>query len=415
MLGMPTVADFIGKDRARVMAAIPRYRPTTAPALFSAGFRPFFLLSGLWAFCAVPLWILAFAGNTTLPVLLTGPVWHAHEMVFGFGMATVAGFLLTAVPNWTGRMPLQGAPLIGLVALWIAGRLAMLTSAWLGPLPAAIIDLAFPVAFLLVIGREILTGRNWRNLPVLAALSVLLIANLLVHVGALEIRDTGSLGNRLGIATLLALITLIGGRIVPSFTRNWLAKQRPNVRSPESFGRVDQGAMAVTLLALCAWTIVPGSSLTAVLALLAAVANAVRLRRWRGFSVLAEPLLWVMHLGYAWLTVGLLLVAGGSVVELLSPTAALHALTVGAIGTMTLGVMTRATLGHTGRALTAGSGTTIAFGLVSVSATIRVLAPMLPPEYLPLLDLSAAAWSGAFGLFVVLYAGLLTTPRPTGR
>lgn len=394
------------------MAAIPRYRQTTGPALLSAGFRPFFLLSGLWACVAIPLWVAAFGGMDVLPSEMPASVWHVHEMVFGYGMATVAGFLLTAVPNWTGRMPLQGLPLAGLVVLWAAGRAAVFGCGWLGLGPAAALDLAFPLVFTLSIAREVIAGRNWRNLPVLAALTLLLAANLLVHLGLVAGLETEALGNRLGIATLLGLIGLVGGRIIPSFTRNWMTKQRPGLKAPASLGLIDQAAMAVTILALAAWAAVPDSAATAWLALAAGIANAVRLARWRGLSVLAEPLLWVLHLGYAWLPIGLFLVAGSYwLPQFLPPTAALHALTAGAIGTMTLAVMTRASLGHTGRALTAGPGTTTVFLLVTAATLFRLMAPAGGEHYLTLIELAASAWSGAFGLFVVLYAPLLARPR----
>src|SRR6185437_2106970 len=212
---------------SRVMAAIPRYRAHQGLALLSAGFRPFFLLAALWAAVAIPLWLALFAGAPAVPTALAPAVWHAHEMVCGYAAATVAGFLLTAIPNWTGRMPLQGAPLAALALLWAAGRIGVLLSGIWGPVAAAALDLAFPVVFLGAIAREIAAGHNWRNLPMVGALSLLLIGNLLVHLGALGIAQTAALGNRLGIATLVMLITFIGGRIVPSFTRNWLVREQP--------------------------------------------------------------------------------------------------------------------------------------------------------------------------------------------
>ncbi|MDA8247763.1 MAG: NnrS family protein [Rhodospirillales bacterium] len=393
------------------MTAIPRYRATAAPALLSAGFRPFFLLSGAWAAVAIPLWLLLLAGRADLPTDLPPMLWHAHEMVFGYAVATVAGFLLTAVPNWTGRMPLQGLPLGVLVLLWLAGRAAMLLPGAL-PAPAgAALDLAFLTVFLLAIGREIVAGRNWRNLPVLAALSLLLAANLLVHVGAAAGFALAMAGIRLGIATLLALIGLIGGRIIPSFTRNWLARRDPKGALPAPFGTIDRVALGVTVAALALWVALPDARATGALLAGAGVANAVRLARWRGAATLAEPLLAVLHLGYAWIAAGLLLLGAGDFVTALPAAAALHALTVGAIGTMTVSVMARATLGHTGRALTAGPGISAVFALVTLAAVLRVAAGITAARYGLLLALSGAAWSGAFGLFVILFARLLATPR----
>ncbi|HKR19599.1 MAG TPA: NnrS family protein [Stellaceae bacterium] len=393
------------------MVAIPRYRSQTVPALLSAGFRPFFLLSAIWAALAVPLWLAFFAGAGAVPTLLPPPVWHAHEMVYGYAAATVAGFMLTAIPNWTGRMPLQGASLAGLAVLWIAGRIGVLLSADFGAAGAAVLDLAFPVAFVAVITREIVAGRNWRNLPMVGALTLLLVGNALVHVEALGWAATGQLGNRIGIATLLMLISLIGGRIVPSFTRNWLTRQRPDHAAPASFGWADRGALGATAIAVIAWVAAPEAAATAWLALVAAVAQGVRLARWRGAGTWREPLLWVLHLGYGWLALGFLLLAVNGFMPLLPATAALHALTAGAIGTMTLAVMTRASLGHTGRKLTAGRGTTTIYVLVTVAAVLRLLAPLAGAQYLLVLSLAGAAWTGAFGLFVVLYGPPLLTPR----
>ncbi len=393
------------------MVAIPRYRSQTAPALLSAGFRPFFLLSAIWAALAVPLWLAFFAGAGAVPTLLPPPVWHAHEMVYGYAAATVAGFMLTASPNWTGRMPLQGASLAGLAVLWIAGRIGVLLSADFGAAGAAVLDLAFPVAFVAVIAREIVAGRNWRNLPMVGALTLLLVGNALVHVEALGWAATGQLGNRIGIATLLMLISLIGGRIVPSFTRNWLTRQRPDHTAPASFGWADRGALGATAIAVIAWVAAPEAVATAWLALVAAVAQGVRLARWRGAGTWREPLLWVLHLGYGWLALGFLLLAVNGFMPLLPATAALHALTAGAIGTMTLAVMTRASLGHTGRKLVAGRGTTTIYVLVTVAAVLRLLAPLAGAQYLLVLSLAGAAWTGAFGLFVVLYGPPLLTSR----
>lgn len=245
-----------------VMSASPHYRPYAGPAILSAGFRPFFLGASIWAAVAMPLWFAAYAEALPVPTLLSPVVWHVHEMVFGFAAATVAGFLLTAIPNWTGRMPLQGAPLAALIALWALGRLAVLFAGAIGAPAAAGADLSFPVAFLAVVGREILAGKNWRNLPMLGALSLLLLGSLFVHLGAIGSIGSAHLGNRLGLATLFMLISLIGGRIIPSFTRNWLAKARPEVSPPVPEGRFDVTALVVTGLALLIWAVAPDAAAT---------------------------------------------------------------------------------------------------------------------------------------------------------
>jgi uncharacterized protein involved in response to NO len=397
------------------MAAIPRYRPRTGPVVLSAGFRPFFLLSALWASLAIPIWLAFFAGQSQVATAFSPAVWHAHEMIFGFGAATVAGFLLTAIPNWTGRMPLQGAPLAVLVLIWITGRIAVLFSADIGAESAAVLDLAFPLVFLAVIAREILAGRNWRNLPMLGALTLLLAGNFLVHLDALDLAETAELGNRLGVATLLMLITLVGGRIVPSFTRNWLAKERPEISAPAGFGAIDRAVLTLVALTLISWVLAPDSKFAAWAALAGGLAVALRLTRWRGGATLREPMLWVLHLGYGWLALGFLLLSFNGFVPLLPPTTALHAFTVGAIGTMMLGVMTRASLGHTGRPLVAGPGTTTIYVLVTLAAILRLLAPLTGAKYLTVLLLAGAAWSGAFGLFVLLYARPLAQPQVKGE
>jgi uncharacterized protein involved in response to NO len=397
------------------MTAIPRYRPHAGPAVLSAGFRPFFLGAAFWSAFAIPLWLLVYSGHQPLPSGLDPLIWHAHEMVFGFAAATVAGFMLTAIPNWTGRLPLQGGPLLLLVALWSLGRLGVLFSQRIGPGAAAILDLSFPLLFLLTVAREIVAGRNWRNLPMVGALSLLFAANLLVHLGALGIAATGQLGNRIGIATLLLLISLVGGRIIPSFTRNWLARQRADTAMPAVFGNFDRAALAATALALALWAALPESMATAAAALVAGVLQAARLLRWQGVRTWHDPLVLILHLGYGWLALGLLLLGVDFFLPVLPPTAALHALTAGAIGTMTLAVMSRASLGHTGRPLAAGPGTCAVYILVTLAALLRVPAPLGGGDYLVLLSLSGGAWSAAFGLFFLLYLGPLTAPRTQGE
>ncbi len=395
----------------RPKAGIPRYRLHGGPTLLSAGFRPFFLFSAIWACLAIPLWLALYAGAVPLPTILAPAVWHAHEMIFGFAAATVAGFLLTAIPNWTGRMPLQGAPLAVLVLLWLAGRMASLLPVEIGAVAVAVFDLAFPTAFLAVVGREIVAGRNWRNLPMLVALAGLLLGNLLVHLDALGLADTAVLGNDLGIAVLLLLISLVGGRIIPSFTRNWMASNRPEVPEPATFGWVDRVVLAASIAALATWLARPDTILTGILCLFAGIAHWLRLSRWRGLATLREPLLWVLHLGYGWLGLGFILLGLTSMTSWLPPFTALHALTVGAIGTMALAVMTRATLGHTGRPLAAGAGTTAIYTLVTLAAACRLLAPFAATAYVLVLSLAGVAWSAAFGLFALLYLRPLSLPR----
>ncbi|GAB4236128.1 MAG: NnrS family protein [Kiloniellaceae bacterium] len=383
--------------------AVPRYRPHEGPALFRQGFRPFFLAAGLWGLAALPLWLLMFQGAVELPSVFAPMAWHAHEMIFGVAGAVVAGFLLTAIPNWTGRLPLQGLPLALLFALWLLGRLAMAVSGAIGGLTAAGLDLAFLVALLAVALREILAGRNWRNLPLMAALGLLIAANLMTHLEATELASTGALGKRLGIAVLVLLVCLIGGRIIPSFTRNWLAK-RDATALPAPFGTFDKVSLLTTAAALVAWVALPEQAAVGALLLLAGFLHLLRLGRWQPFQTLSEPLVWSLHLGFLWVPLGLLLLGLALVLPAWLPaTAGLHALTAGAIGGMTLAVMTRATLGHSGRALTADGVTAVIYLAVAAAALLRVAAAVLPSAYVELLWGSGLAWSLAFGLFVIVY------------
>jgi uncharacterized protein involved in response to NO len=337
--------------------------------------------------------------------------WHAHEMLFGYAVAAVAGFLLTAIPNWTGRLPIQGAPLAVIAGLWLVGRLALLVGGLIGPAAAAAVDLAFLAALLAAVGREILAGRNWRNLPMVGALALLLAASALTHAEAAALAPAGGAGARLGLAVVLMLIAFVGGRIIPSFTRNWLAK-RGEARLPAGFDGWDRGTLGVTAAALAAWSAGLDGPWAGGLLVVAGAASAVRLARWRGGRTFAEPLVTVLHLGHAWLAAGLFLLGAGELWPAAPPSAGIHALTAGAVGTMTLAVMTRATLGHTGRALAAGPGTVAIYALVQAAAALRVAAAFADEGYMPLVMAAGAAWAGAFAPFVAIYGPMLVLPRP---
>ena len=385
---------------------IPRYRPFEGPALLRQGFRPFFLGAGLWALAAMLLWIATLHGYLAIPTAFDPVAWHVHEMLFGFVVATIAGFLLTAIPNWTGRMPLQGLPLAGLGAVWLAGRLAVLASAWIGAVPAAALDLAFLALLLGVVLREVLAGRNWRNLPMPVALGGLLAANALTHADAAGIAATGPFGQRLAIGIVILLISLVGGRIIPSFTLNWL-KKRGEARLPATFDALDRLALALVAGALVVWAVAPDHGMTGAVLVAAGLAALVRLARWRAPLTVSEPLVWSLHLGFVWVPLGLLLTGLAALLPGVPQVAGLHALTAGAMGGMTLAVMTRATLGHTGRPLTADRWTAAIYLLVAAAAALRVAAPLALGIYLPLIWASGLAWSAAFGLFAVRYGRLL--------
>lgn len=385
----------------------------SSPAWLSQGFRPFFLGAAAWSAAALGLWAAMLARGLVLPSRFDPLSWHIHEMLFGFVMAAVAGFLLTAVPNWTGRPPVRGAPLALLAALWATGRATCLVSAWL-PAPAAVAgDLAFPAALAVVVGREIIAGRSWRNLPMLAPLVVLGAANLLMHLESLGVRVAHGLGWRLGLAAILVLVSVVGGRITPSFTRNWLAGRGQIADGQFARGAVDRQALGTLHAGLFGWAAVPTSPVAGWLLIAGAAANAWRLARWRGRAATPEPLLLILHLGYAWLVAGAALL-GWSVLSPVVPLGAgVHALTAGAIGTMILAVMTRASRGHTGRALTADGLTQAIYVLVVAAALARIAAAFAGDWAMALLLAAAGLWIGAFLLFAVVYGRMLLTGRRT--
>jgi uncharacterized protein involved in response to NO len=305
-------------------------------------------------------------------------------------------------------MPVIGAPLAGLVALWAAGRMAMILEYWIGP-AAGVVDSAFLVVFALVVWREVIAGRNWRNLPVCALVTVFALANVAFHLRAHFAYSEA--GVRLGIAAIAMLLTLIGGRITPSFTRNWL-KSRGELAEPAPAGVVDRVVLGLTGTATAAWVIAPEGHGAGVLLVLAGLANLVRLIRWRGWLAAREPLLWILHVGYAFLGVALILLGSAVLSDLIPRTAGLHALTAGAVGVMTLAVMTRATRGHTGRTLAADKLTALVYGAILVAAAARVSAPFLPGVEMQLLIASAFAWFVAYAGFATAYAPMLLRPRP---
>jgi len=388
---------------------------TAGGVFFAHGFRPFFLAAAAWGLLSILLWLALLEGHLALPTAFDVITWHAHEMLFGFVFAAVAGFLLTAVPSWTGRPPLNGRPLAALAALWLLGRVGVAVSEAIGPGVAALLDLALPVALVAVVGREIAAGRNWRNLPMAAALAVLAVANGLIHAEAMGWAATAAAGWRLAIAMVIAMIGLIGGRIVPNFTRNWLS-QRGAAALPAPFSRFDAATLIVTALWALLWTAAPehGASLGAALA--AGLLHAVRLARWRGWRTAPEPLLWVLHLGYLWVPIGLLLLAAGGLWPAAVPAgAALHALTAGAMATMILAVTTRATLGHTGRPLAAGPATALLYVAILTVAPLRIAADLAPALYWPLLAASGLLWAAAFAGFLAVYGPMLCRPRVDGK
>ncbi len=379
------------------------------PAIWTIGFRPFFLMAGVWSAAALAGWIAVLTMGLTLPSRFDPLTWHIHEMLFGFVLAAIAGFLLTAIPNWTGRAPISGLPLAALATLWLAGRVTCLVSASIPLGPAAVIDLAFPFALCGVVAREIIAGRNWRNMIMPIPVAVLGVADLLMYLELAGCSVPAGLGWRLGLAAIIVLISVVGGRIIPSFTRNWLVKQNAS-RLPPAHGHLDSLALVSLLAGMIGWALFPQFSPFGWLLLVAAALNLWRLWRWRGAAVGAEPLLTVLHAGYLWAIVGAALLGASMLTDHVPQAAAIHALTAGAIGTMTLGVMTRVSLGHTGRALTADRITALIYLLVILAAIARVAAWDGGPSA-ALIEISAALWIGSFGLFVLRYGPILFAAR----
>ncbi|MDT8854240.1 NnrS family protein [Paracoccaceae bacterium Fryx2] len=383
--------------------------PYDGPALFSYGFRPFFLSASLFAVLVVPLWMAVWSGTAQLAGPFSPVDWHIHEMLFGYTSAVIAGFLFTAIPNWTGRMPTRGWPLMALAALWLAGRLAVAGAFGLGPFAVMVVDCAFMLAIGAMVVSEIVAGRNWGNLKVVVPVLLYLVANVTFHVEAMTL-GSASVGRRLGFAMVALLILLIGGRIIPSFTRNWLVKRGPEPGPlPVPFGRLDAVSLGVALVGLLCWVALPDSMLAGLALLLAGVVQMARLLRWRGWRVWSSPLLLMLHLAFAFLPAGLVAV-GLAALGLLPVATGLHLLGIGGFGGMTLAVMMRASLGHTARPLEAGPPLAAAFACVAMAALVRVAAPVAPGLWI-----AAGFWTLGFALFVWHFAPVLTQPNAARR
>jgi uncharacterized protein involved in response to NO len=396
------------------MTAVPNAAHRTAPALalFERGFRPFFLLAGLHAALAVLAWVAVLQGWLDPPGPWPPAALHAHEMIFGFAAAALAGFLLTAVPGWTNSGPVRGRRLGLLVLVWLAGRWAAVSG--IDPRLYAALDLAFVPALFACVGPGIVRQNLKRNGLVLALLGLVLAANIGAHSAILGASWVPARwGNELGLAVFILLITVIGGRIVPPFTMGGMRMAGRPVEIKPAPG-LDRAAMAATAGWVASLALDLPEAAVGAAAALAALANAARLLRWRPLQTLRIPLVWVLHLGYAWLVLGLA-AAAGSGFDLWPKAAALHALGAGAAATMILAVMSRASLGHTGRPLAADRPTTAAYVLVSLGAAGRVAASLLQSGSDVLIVGSGLLWAAGFALFVVVYAPILWRPRADGR
>jgi uncharacterized protein involved in response to NO len=385
-----------------------RPAPHARPAVLGKGFRPFFLLAAAFALTAIPLWLVALTGHFDPGAYFGATYWHAHEMVFGFTVAVIAGFLLTAVSNWTELPTATGGALGVLAALWLGGRVAVLGAPWLPPVLVAVIDVAFLPALGLACARPILQRTDRRNYAFVGLLSGLSLANLATHLGAAGIWPAGlRLGNLVGVDLVVVAIVIVSGRVIPMFTKN--ATRVASIHGHPTLERASLAlaALGVVLDAAGAPLLFTGGS-----AGILACTTLARAWHWGFRKALAEPLLWVLHVGHLWLVVGLALRAISALTPAVPFTSALHALTAGSIGMLTLGMMTRVGLGHTGRMLAIPRRMAVAFGIVGGGALLRVVAALVAPHGQHALLMSAGTlWSAGFAIYLVTYAGALLAPR----
>ncbi len=382
----------------------PNYQ---GPAFLSYGFRPFFLSAALFAGLAIPVWALILTGWTDSPFRYAPRDWHVHEMLFGFLPAVITGFLLTAMPNWTDRAPLKGVPLLALWILWLAGRLTI-AMPWPTPFAGALIDAGYLVVLAAIAWWEITAGKAWDRAPIGIVISLYAAANILFHVLSLKGSET-DLPERMAVALMMLLLTLIGGRVTPGFTSDYLAERGLPDQLP-SFTRYDGLTILLTVAAALSWTVQPQALVTGWLLIAAGLAHVVRLARWHGWLTWREPIVLILHVGYGWLACSLLIIGGATLGFGLKPADAVHALTTGAVGAMTFAVMTRASLGHTGRPKQADRLTVAIYTLVNLGALLRVFGPMTGLSTTLVLSAAAAAWSGAYLLFAAVYGPYLIRP-----
>ncbi len=375
--------------------------------LFALGFRPFYLLAGAFSALSVLLWVAEFSGWLGSTIVLHGPQWHAHEMLFGYAFAVITGFLFTAVRNWAQQPTPTGAPLAALAALWLAGRVLVLTP-W--PAWAALTDTLFMLGVAIGIARPLAASGNRRNYFFVALLLALGLVNLAFYAALQGVAPfSASSALAIGLDVVLFIMVVMAGRVVPMFTNN--AVPGANARR---LPMLEWAALGI-VLALLAADLTGQTGLAAALAAVAAVAHGLRLALWAPLKTRSQPLLWILHASYAWIVVHLALRAAASL-DWVAPNLATHALTIGAIGGLTLGMMTRSALGHSGRPLIAGRAETACYALIQLAAAARVLLPIaVPAAYLMGAALSGVLWSAAFAIFTFAYWPMLTQPRLDGR
>lgn len=380
-------------------------------ALFALGFRPFFLMAGLFAVIVMALWSTAFVTNHALATYYGMVGWHSHETIFGYAAAVIAGFLLTAVRNWTEIPTPTGQSLAALIALWLAGRVAPFFPDGIPPWLVALLDLLFLPALALAVAIPLVRSGQRRTLFFISLLGAFALANLLVHLEVLGFAEGfARAGIFLGLDLIILLIVIMGGRVIPFFTERALSGVRPRRRP-----WVEWLSIASVIAFIFAELFFPDSILVAVTAGLAAASNALRLSGWYTERFWSVPLLWVLHLGYAWIVAGFCLKTLAAV-DWVSPQLTVHAFTVGGIGVLTLGMMARVSLGHTGRVLQASKSMAFAFTLINLAAAARGIAPIFFINWLPqLVALAGGLWILSFAIFLEAYVPILISPRIDGR
>ncbi|KJS77234.1 MAG: short-chain dehydrogenase [Comamonadaceae bacterium BICA1-1] len=393
----------------------PSAQPTTTPPgwpLLRLGFRPFYLGAALFALLSIPLWVALFLGQLQLTMALPPLLWHAHEMLFGFAIAVILGFLLTAVKAWTGLATPRGAFLGALALLWLAARVAAVT----GPYALyAVLDLLLLPLVAAVLTELLLRARNRRNLPLAGMLMLLALVNGLFHlsvIGALAISPMTPL--YAALALIVMIESVIAGRVIPAFTMSATPGLKLKVRAP-----LERATLALTALALLLWVLAPAgaawSLATGLAFLVAAVVHGLRLLQWRPAVSRQRPILWILHLSYAWIPLGLALLAAGQF-GWIGATAGVHALAIGATAGLIIGMMTRTARGHTGRALQVSRPEIAAYLLVMAAAAVRVLLPLAVPQWLPqALVFAAAAWAAAFAIYLFIFTPWLLKTRVDGK
>jgi uncharacterized protein involved in response to NO len=377
---------------------------------FALGFRPFYLAAACLAVAWIPLWVAVWHGHLALPTGFSPSAWHTHEMLFGFTSAVLVGFLLTAIPNWTGRPTVTGAPLAGLVVLWIAGRVLMLAGADLPWQVVAGVDVAFlPLAAAAML-PPLLAAGNRRNIGFPFVLIALALANLALHLDAAGIVSAGTEVTRGVLGAMTVILVVMGGRVIPFFTKNRLPAAGAGIDK-----RLDRLAIGATVAAAVLAVAVPSTIASGLAALAAAVLLIARALPWKPWATRKVPMLWVLHAGHAWIAVSLLLRAAMDFGLDLPASTADHAFTLGGIGVLTLGMMARTARGHTGRPIEATRLMTAAFAIVNLAAVLRVFGPIAAPDAPAVMGASAILWALAFLLYLVEYAPILVNARIDGR